>query len=107
MDRQALIAAMQATAAAVPVAVSVDGWGTVHVRQVTVAEVEQQTADADAQKDKRRLARAAARVLCDEKGRRIFDPDNDADVDLISAQPWDLLRRVLEASQSASDPGKA
>lgn len=107
MDRASLIAAMQATAAASPIPVPVDGWGTVHVRQITVEEVEQQTADAGAEKDKRRLARAAARVICDEAGARIFDPDSDTDIALISAQPWDLLRRVLEASQPPADSGKA
>lgn len=99
MDRNALIAAMQATAAALPVAVEVPGWGTVHVRQITVAEVEAQTADTEAKDDKRRLARAAARVICDEGGDRLFDPSSEADLALISEQPWDLLRRVLEASQ--------
>lgn len=107
MDRNAIIAAMQATAAALPVAVDVPGWGRVHVRQITVAEVEQQTADAAAKDDARRLARAAARVLCDETGARLFDPASDEDVALISGQPWDLLRRVLEVSQPSAGEGKA
>jgi hypothetical protein len=100
MDRAALIAAMQVTAAEKPVAVAVPKWGTVYVRQVTVAEVDEQTADTDGKDDKHKIARAACRVLCDESGARLFDPGKPEDVALVAAQPWSYLRKVL----SASDP---
>jgi hypothetical protein len=47
---------MRQTAAAKPVAVTVPAWGTVYVRQITVGEVEEQTADTEAKTDKGRLA---------------------------------------------------
>lgn len=105
MDRAALIAAMQSTAAEPPVAVEVPKWGTVHVRQVTVAEIDAQSSDTDAKDDKNKIARAAARVLCDGDGKRLFDPSNADDVALLASQPWPLLRKVLSASDP--DPGKA
>lgn len=107
MDRDALIRAMQETAAAPPVAVKVKGWGTVYIRSVMVSEVEEQSGDTADKKDKHRIARAAAKVLCDEKGKRLFDPDNEADVALIAKQPWPLLNKVLQASgsQFGDEPG--
>lgn len=106
MNRDELIAAMQATAAVPPVSVKVKGWGTVYIRQVMVSEVEEDPAEADKQ-DKNKLARAAAKVLCDENGKRLFSPDNEADVELIAKQPWRMLRKVLEAagSQYGDDSG--
>lgn len=98
MNREQLIAAMRETAAAAPVAVKVKGWGTLHIRALTVAEAEQQAADTTDKKDKNGIARAAARVLCDEKGVRLFDPENDEDVKLIASQPWAMLHKVLSAS---------
>jgi hypothetical protein len=100
MDRASLIAAMQAVAAEKPRAVAVPKWGTVHVRQLTVAEVDAQAADTAGDKDdKNRIARGACRVLCDELGQRLFDPDKPDDVALLAAQPWALLRTVLQASE--------
>lgn len=107
MDRNALIAAMQATAAAPPTAVKVKGWGTVHIRALTVSEVEDQSEDTADKQDKNKIARAAARVMCDEGGKRLFDPDSEADVELIAKQPWPLLRKILTASgsQFGDEPG--
>ena len=109
MDRAALILAMQATASAKPKPVTVPGWGAVHVRSLTVAEVEEQTADTANKDDKNRIARGAARLICDEKGKRLFDPTNADDVALLASQPWELLRRVIEASNAEieGDAGKA
>jgi hypothetical protein len=109
MNRDALIAAMQATAAEKPRAVTIKGWGTLFVRPLTTAEVEEgQTQDA-ASTDKRSLARGAARLICDESGERLFDPANKADVELLAKQPWQRLRRLLEASdedvKEAGEPG--
>lgn len=107
MNREDLIAAMQATASAAPAAVDVKGWGTVHIRALMVSEVEEQAEDTEDKKDKHKIARAAARVLCDESGKRLFDPDNEADVALIAKQPWPLLRKVLNksGSQFGDEPG--
>lgn len=90
---------MAATANPKPRPVPTKAWGTVHVRPVTVAELEEQKADTVDWKDKRRIARGAARVICTEGGTPIFDPDDQADVDLIAAQPWALLKQVIDAAE--------
>lgn len=100
MNREELIAAMTATADAKPRAVKVPKWGTVYVRDVTVEEAEAHADDTKDGKDKNRIARGAARVLCDESGKRLFDPDSDADVALLAKQPWPLLRKVLQDDDS-------
>lgn len=106
MNRDELIKAMQETAAAPPTPVKVKGWGTVYIRALMVSEVEDEPDDGD-KKDKHRIARAAAKVLCDEAGKRLFDPENEADVALIAKQPWPLLRKVVNASgsQFGDEPG--
>lgn len=96
---------MQVTAQEKPIAVTVPKWGTVYVRQVTVAEVDEQAADTEDAGNKSRLARGACRVLCDEVGKRLFDPNDKADVALLASQPWPLLRKVLSASDG--EPGNA
>jgi hypothetical protein len=101
MDRKSLVKAMQETAAAAsaPRPLEVNGWGTVHVRAMLVSEVEAQASDTADGKDKNRFARAAARVLCDEKGVLIFDADKEEDVKLLASQPWKTLRKVLEETE--------
>lgn len=99
MNREELIAAMRATASPKPIAVPVKGWGTLYVRPPTVEEVEaatQQKAPEDGKK--RSFARGAARVICDEKGKLVFDPANVADVDLLASQPWSMLQKVIKAA---------
>lgn len=100
MNREELIAAMRETAAAPPTSVKVKGWGLVHIRPLTVAEVEDQAEDTADKQDKHRIARAACRVICDASGKRLFDHDNEEDVALVAQQPWPMLRKVLEASGS-------
>lgn len=101
MDRKALVKAMQDTAASAnaPRPLEVKGWGTVYVRAMLVSEVEAQANDTADGKDKNRFARAAARVLCDEKGQLLFDADKEEDVKLLAAQPWKALRMVLEETE--------
>jgi len=107
MDRASLMAAMEAAASSKPLPVDVPAWGgTVYVRQLTVAEVEEQTEDTEQKADKHRIARATARVLCDEHGVRLFDPRSDADVALIGRQPWNVLRAIL-AKSNPDTPGNA
>lgn len=106
MDRASLIAAMKAVAAEKPRAVTVPKWGTVYVRQLTVAEVDEQAADTKDKDDKNRIARSACRVLCDESGVRVFDPDDANDVALLASQPWAMLRKVLATSEGEPEPAK-
>jgi hypothetical protein len=107
MNREQLIAAMQSTADEKPRPVEVPGWGKVFVRSLTVAEADagdEQQMEQD-KKNRRRLARGAARVLCDEKGNRLFDPENDADVDMLAKQPWKLLRNILADPEDSKPKG--
>lgn len=114
MNRDQIITAMQATAAQKPRAVTVNGWGEVFIRALTVAEVEEQTndvaekkdADGNAVVDKNRLARSAARLLCDADGQRLLDPENAEDVALLAKQPWKLLRQILAESDDLKDDDK-
>ena len=105
MNREQLITAMQQTANEKPRSVTINGWGTLYVRALTVAEVDAQSnepekkdANGNIVLDNTRLARGAARILCDEHGNRIFDPDNAEDVALLAKQPWKRLRKVLAES---------
>jgi hypothetical protein len=34
-------------------------------------------------------------VICDADGKRLFDPESEADVTLLAKQPWKLLRLAL------------
>lgn len=97
--REELIDAMRATAAEAPRAVEVPKWGTVYVRDVTVAEVEEFTGDTADKKDKQRIARGIARILCDENGVRLFDPDDADDVALIARQPWKMLTKITAIAE--------
>lgn len=100
MNRAELIAAMQATASPKPVAVTVEGWGTLYVKPPTVEEVDAASDFKEpADGRKRKLARGAARIICDAEGARVFDPESDADVDLLAIQPWSMLQDVMTASQ--------
>lgn len=99
--RDDLVAAMQVTAARKPRPVKTKQWGTVYVRDVTVAEVDLRD-DEEEKKTKNQLARGAARVLCDENGKLLFDENNEADVALLAKQPWPLLRKVLQDNDSGN-----
>lgn len=103
MDTATLLQLLGETAAAgaKPRAVDVPGWGTVYVRPLTVAEVDAAAETAATDTDRqRRIARGAARVLCNAEGVRLLDPRNDDHVDLVARQPWSLLQRVIEAADS-------
>lgn len=95
------LAALQATAVIKPKKVDdVPEWPGVHVRALTVAEVEAQADDTADKSNKHRIARGAARVMCDADGNRLIDPDNQDEVNLLASQPWALLRKVLAASET-------
>jgi hypothetical protein len=98
MDKATLVAAMRQTAEAKPTKVDVPKWGVVYVRALTVEEVEEQSNDTES-KDKNRVARGACRLICDEKGNRLFDPKSEEDVKLLASQPWSLLHKVIKASE--------
>lgn len=104
MNREELIAAMQAVAAAPPISVTVEGWGTVHIRPVSFAEAEALKVQEPRENDPNSGPRAVCRVLCDENGNRLLDPDNEDDVALVAKQPWPKIVEVLNASGSRAAP---
>lgn len=107
MNREDLIAAMQITASPRPVPVSTPSWGVVFVKPPTVEEVDANTDDNGKPGEvdrKRRLARAAARVICDEQGQRLFDPLNEGDVTLLAVQPWAMLQLILAGADGMKAP---
>ncbi len=104
MNRDQLVAAMQGTADEKPKPVPTK-WGTVYVKSPTVAEVEEQIAERKEGSDKHAIARAAARLICNEAGERIFDPDNPGDVALLASQPMAYLSAVTNAFNEGDAAG--
>ena len=96
MTRDELIAAMLSTNDDKPRAVEIKGWGTLHVRDITVAKVptdgdvatETLAKSLDMPLGNIRLARTAARKICDEKGALLFDADNEEDIKLLASRAW-------------------
>lgn len=81
-----------------PSEVDVPVWGKCYVKQLTVAEINAQTADTTSKDDKKAFARAAARVIVEPDGTRVFDPLKDEDISFLAGQPWALLQKVVSAS---------
>lgn len=104
MNRDQLVTAMQGTAAEKPKAVQTK-WGVVYVKSPTVAEVEEQIAEKKEGSDKNSIAKAAARLICNEEGERIFDPSNPGDIALLVAQPMAYLSAVTNAYNEGDAAG--
>lgn len=100
-SREDLLAAMRATSVPKLTPVSIPGWGLVHIKRPTVAEVDAEVNSPEAKEAPpgMDLAKGAARVMCDENGVRLFNPNNLDDLILLSAQPWDLLQQVVTAAR--------
>lgn len=99
MDRAALLAAMDSVAAEKPRLVKIPGLGEVHIREITIGEIDDQIADTEGNKGKRGVARGACRLLADPDGNRLLDPDDETDVEKMARLPL----RVLTAINSAND----
>lgn len=105
MDRATLLAAMQAIAAEKPRAVTIPGLGDVHVRQITIDEVDAQREDTEDGASKKRIARGACRLLCDPDGNLLLDPDNADDVAKMGKLPLRVLTAInntLELEDAAT-----
>lgn len=83
--------------------VSIEGLGDIYVRALTVQEVEEQINDMDSEN---KIARNIARVLCNEDGERLLDPNNDSDVALIASQPWESIMPIRQAIDKLSEAKK-
>lgn len=83
------------------VQVELEGFGTVYIKPLTVADVEEQAAET---KEGNRLARSIARVLCDAEGNRLLDPSSDEEVALIASQSWGSLESLRKAMEQSNAP---
>lgn len=100
--REALIAAMQADGADAVVKVDIPRWGAVYVRPVTVEEAERYSSPQEGD-ERSQIAVLAARVICDEKGERIFDPDDPEDVALLAKRRSADLMKVITAGTDSGN----
>ena len=103
----ALLGAMDLVAAEKPRLVKIKGLGDVFIREITIGEIDAQIADTADKKDKRAVARGACRLLADENGTRLLDPDNPDHVDKMARQPLRVLTAINKASEldKAEEPG--
>ena len=97
MTRDELIAAMKADGASDLIKVEVPRWGVLHVRPVTVQEAETLGKLDGEEGGQSQFAVLAARVICDEKGNRVFDPENADDLALLAARRSSDLMKVITA----------
>lgn len=107
MNREELMAAMRAAPFEMA-PVTVPGWGSFHVRELTAGNVDKATnqAEGDAM---RKNAVIVACIVCDEKGGLLFDADSKDDVDFLIGMGMSKLNLVLAAANKlgAQDPGNS
>lgn len=94
---------MQADGAEKPIKVDIPAWGAVYVRLPSVAEADAREDEALEAGGKRGYARAAAMVICDENGNRLFDPANEDDIALLSQRRFSDLQQVLLAGRPSGN----
>lgn len=85
-----------------PRALTIKGLGTVHIREITIGEIDAQLADTSNKDDHLRMARGATRLLCDENGKRLLDPDDEDHVELMAKMPLRVLTAINGAQEEAS-----
>lgn len=100
MNKAELRAKILATSNPKPVAVEVPEWGDgIFVRPLLVGEVEALGADVD---PKLRAARGVARMLCDENGELLFDPESTEDLFAINGLRASSLSRINAAMEKVN-----
>lgn len=106
MDLNELLGAMRALSATTskPRPVHIPGLGDVHIREVTVGEIDDQVADTADGKNKRGVARGACRLLADPQGKRLLDPDNPEHVAEMAKLPMRVLVAINAESEKALGP---
>ena len=103
MTRDELRAKILATASPKPVPVNVPEWGDVYVRPLLVGEIEAMSSDAD---PKLQTARGVARMLCDQNGDLLFDPNSAEDLFAINRLRASSLNRIHEAMEVVNGTSK-
>jgi len=95
----ALLGAMEGMAAEKPKEVEIPKLGKVYIREITIGEMDDQIADTADKKNKRGIARGACRLLADENGNRLLDPDNPDHVDRMAKLPIRVLVAIDKVSE--------
>lgn len=101
MKLEELLAKMDGLAAEMgkPRAVNIPGIGDVHVREITIGEIDEQIEDTADEKNKRGVARGACRLLCDEQGNRLLDPENPQHVAKMAKLPLRVLTAINKTTE--------
>jgi hypothetical protein len=111
MDRATLIAAFNSTPLEIR-PVTVPGWGSFHVRELTLGDMDllNKAKAASGGAAVAALAMSAASMICEENGDLMFDVNNADDIALLSKQGFRRLSKVLEVANSMAgdrDEGNA
>lgn len=103
----ALLGAMDTVAAEKPRRVTIAGLGEVFIREITVGEIDAQIDDNADKKNKRGIARGACRLLADENGNQLLNPENPEHVARMAKMPLRVLTAINKASEldKADDSG--
>ncbi len=103
----ALLGAMDKVASEKPRLVDIPGLGEVYIREITIGEIDAQIEDTADKKNKRGIARGACRLLADENGNQLLNPDNPEHVSRMAKMPLRVLTAVNKASEldKADDQG--
>lgn len=102
MDRSQALAVLAETAEK-PFPVAVKGWEGFYAKAVTGAEFEFMAEEVEGG-EKAALVRAAAQILCDADGNRIFDIKNVEDMEALGKQS---SKRLLDLVNALSADAKA
>jgi hypothetical protein len=94
---------LRAAAAPKPVRVEVEGLAEpVYVRMLTVGEILEQTDDTKDGDNRPAIARALARVLVNEDGSPVYDPNSAESLTEIMALPWPYVRAIMEPANKVN-----
>lgn len=101
MNREELMAAMR-TCPFDKKEVTVEGWGSFHVREISTDTVNKLNAAkstaAEGDAPLNTLAVSAASVICDPAGELLFDPTSAEDVQFLAGMGWARLSKVIAAA---------
>lgn len=75
-----------------------------YIRELSIGELQAQINDTEGKKDLRGLARGACRLLCDEHGVQLMDPNNESHVTEMMKVKIRLLTAINKAGEAEEDP---
>lgn len=107
MNRDELMAAMRAAPFEMA-PVTVKGWGTFHIRELTAETVDKSNAKTKAEgDDMRRNAVIVACIVCSDAGELLFDANKEEDITFLVGMGMSKLNAILAAANKlgAEDPG--